>query len=168
MRRPCQLCPIRANYFNGSRVTFCQGSPVSFLGRFRPICTIMHILSQNTLQAKTMPKYVLLAHTRALLKYLWQSCHTVAQLSHCCPGATLLHNCHSDVSATLLQKCHTSRLFTFCSFVWSTFVPLLFSTLNKAGTKRDRDPPSGGQLFYSLVRSFRGVFWKPIDTIVNI
>jgi hypothetical protein len=168
MHRPCQLCPIRANYFYELMVVFCQGSPVSFLGRFRTICTIMHISSPSTLQARTMPKAILLAHTRTLSKYLWQSCHTVAQLSHCCPGATLLHNCHSDVSATLLQNCHTSRLFTFCSFVWSTFVSLLFSALNKAGTKRDRDPPSGGQLFYSPVRSFRGVFWKPIDTIVNI
>ena len=98
----------------------------------------------------------------------------VTILPHCCTIVTLLprRNTVAQLSqwclCNIVAKLPHHWMFTFCSFVRSAFVPILFSTLNKAGTKRERDPPSGGQLFYSLVRPFRGVFWKPIDTIVNI
>ena len=113
----------------------------------------------------------ILQHCDTIATVVSHNCHTVAQAQHCCIIVTVMYKQQCCKFVTPLDVhvlfscriCLVPLLFSWSSFVpllfsWSSFVPLLFSTLDKPGTKRERDPPSGGQLLYSPVRSFRGTF----------
>ena len=121
---------------------FTKRIPCNFNAKLCPIGTHTHTLKIFV---------AILQHCDTIATPLLHNCHTVAQAQHCRTIATVM----------FMQQC--CKIVTPLSVHLLFFCPICFCStfvlnLGQIGTKRERGPPSGGQLFYSPVRPFRGVF----------